>query len=54
MVEEGVPLTEEFILKEQTMGFCRVKVTEKGMPFEDSSVIVAKKNPDANSKSIYS
>lgn len=50
MVEEGVPLTEEFILKEQTMGFCRVKVTEKGMPFEDSSVIVAKKNPDANSK----
>jgi len=52
MVEEGAPLTEEFILKGQTMGFCRVKVTDKGMPFEDSSIIVAKKNPDANSKSI--
>jgi len=50
MVEEGIPLTEEFYLNEQTMSFCRLKISENRIPFPDCSVIVAKKNPEKNSK----
>jgi len=50
LVEEGRPLTEEFYLSEQTMSFCRLKVTEHRVPFTDCSVVVAKKNPEKSSK----
>ena len=53
MVENGEPLEVEVVLKEQTMGFCRVKVIENGVPFANASIIVAKLNTE-KSKSKHS
>lgn len=52
MAERGVPLKEEILLKEQTMGVCQIKLVQNFLPFGGANVIVSKKNPEPNSKSI--
>mmetsp|Transcript_13762 Transcript_13762/g.11708 ORF Transcript_13762/g.11708 Transcript_13762/m.11708 type:complete len:86 (+) Transcript_13762:1274-1531(+) len=43
-------MKEEVELRQQTMGFCRIKLTNKFMPLGDATIFIARKDPDKSHK----
>jgi len=51
-LEQGAEFVQEIELREQTMGFVRIKLHDRNLPLSNATILIAKKNHEEGGKSI--